>query len=104
MSSGDFRNNEKSTTSKKHELLNIYFYDENNKKTILKENITVHKGTIIDHSFLNIKELNKFFEKQIKKCCDEKILLSLHLKASMMKVSDPIIFGHMLRFILKISF
>ena len=52
MSSGDFRNNEKSYSSKKHELLNIYFYDENNKKTILKENITVHKGTIIDTSFL----------------------------------------------------
>ena len=97
MSSGDFRNNEKSNTSKKHELLNIYFYDENNKKTILKENITVHKGTIIDTSFLSIRELYKFFEKQLKNCVDEKILLSLHLKASMMKVSDPIIFGHMLK-------
>ena len=97
MSNGDFRNNEKSKTSKKHELLNIYFYDDDNKKTILKENITVHKGTIIDTSFLNIEKLHKFFEKQIKKCVDEKIILSLHLKASMMKVSDPIIFGHMLK-------
>ena len=101
MNIGDFRNNEKSLTSDKHELLNIYHYDSNNNKTILKENITFHKGAIIDCSYMSIAELQNFVEKEIKDCKKNNLLFSLHLKASMMKVSDPIIFGHVLKVFFK---
>ena len=101
MNIGDFRNNEKSLTSDKHELLNIYHYDSNNNKTILKENITFHKGAIIDCSYMSIAELQIFIEKEIKDCKKNNLLFSLHLKASMMKVSDPIIFGHVLKVFFK---
>ena len=101
MSKGDFRNNETSLTSNKHELLNIYHYNNEGKKTILKENITVHKDAIIDCSYLSIKELYKFLNEEIEKCKNENLLFSLHLKASMMKVSDPIIFGHVLKVFFK---
>ena len=101
MDEGDFRNNEISLTSDKHQLLNIYHYSKNGKKTILKENITVHEKAIIDCSYLNIKKLYDFLEKEIQECKKEDLLLSLHLKASMMKVSDPIIFGHVLKVFFK---
>ena len=101
MSEGDFKNNETSLTTDKHETLNIYHYDKNEKKSILKENITVHKKTIIDCSYLSINSLQNFIDNQIQECKDQNLLLSLHLKASMMKVSDPIIFGHVLKVFFK---
>ena len=101
MYQGDFRNNETSLTSDKHELLNIYHYNKNEKKSILKENITVHKKAIIDCSYMSISALQDFVEKQIRECKEKNMLLSLHLKASMMKVSDPIIFGHVLKVFFK---
>ena len=101
MHKGDFRNNETSLTSDKHELLNIYHYNKNEKKSILKENITVHKKAIIDCSYMSISALQDFVEKQIRECKEKNMLLSLHLKASMMKVSDPIIFGHVLKVFFK---
>ena len=101
MHKGDFRNNETSLTSDKHELLNIYHYNKNKKKSILKENITVHKKAIIDCSYMSISALQDFIDNQILECKEENMLLSLHLKASMMKVSDPIIFGHVLKVFFK---
>ncbi len=101
MHQGDFRNNETSLTSDKHELLNIYHYNKNEKKSILKENITVHKKAIIDCSYMSISALQDFVDKQIRECKEKNMLLSLHLKASMMKVSDPIIFGHVLKVFFK---
>ena len=101
MCEGDFRNNETSLTSDKHELLNIYHYNKNEKKGILKENITVHRKAIIDCSYMSISALQDFVEKQIRECKEKNMLLSLHLKASMMKVSDPIIFGHVLKVFFK---
>ena len=101
MHQGDFRNNETSLTSDKHELLNIYHYNKNEKKSILKENITVHKKAIIDCSYMSISALQDFIDKQIQECKEKNMLLSLHLKASMMKVSDPIIFGHVLKVFFK---
>lgn len=101
MQSGDFKNNETSLTSNKYELLNIYNYDSENKKTILKENITIHQGSIIDCSFMNIDKLQEFIENEISDCKTKDLLFSLHLKASMMKVSDPIIFGHVLKVFFK---
>ena len=101
MHQDDFRNNETSLTSDKHELLNIYHYNKNEKKSILKENITVHKKAIIDCSYMSISALQDFVDKQIRECKEKNMLLSLHLKASMMKVSDPIIFGHVLKVFFK---
>ena len=101
MHQGDFRNNETSLTSDKHELLNIYHYNKNEKKGILKENITVHRKAIIDCSYMSISALQDFVDKQIRECKEKNMLLSLHLKASMMKVSDPIIFGHVLKVFFK---
>ena len=101
MHKGDFRNNETSLTSDKHELLNIYHYNKNEKKSILKENITVHKKAIIDCSYMSISALQDFIDNQIQDCKEKNMLLSLHLKASMMKVSDPIIFGHVLKVFFK---
>ena len=101
MHKGDFRNNETSLTSDKHELLNIYHYNVNGKKSILKENITIHEKAIIDCSYLSISELQNFIKKEINDCKEKNMLLSLHLKASMMKVSDPIIFGHVLKVFFK---
>ena len=101
MKNGDFKNNEKSLISDRHELLNIYHYDSDNNKTILKENITIHKGAIIDCSFMSVKSLQKFIEQEIFDCKSKDLLFSLHLKASMMKVSDPIIFGHVLKVFFK---
>ena len=101
MHKGDFRNNETSLTSDRHELLNIYHYNKSEKKSILKENITIHKNAIIDCSFMSISELQDFIEKEIYDCKEKSMLLSLHLKASMMKVSDPIIFGHVLKVFFK---
>ena len=101
MSEGDFKNNETSLTTEKHEILNIYHYDKNKKKSILKENIKVHNKTIIDCSYLSINSLQNFIDNQIQECKDQNLLLSLHLKASMMKVSDPIIFGHVLKVFFK---
>ena len=101
MHKGDFRNNETSLTSDRHELLNIYHYNKREKKSILKENITIHKNAIIDCSFMSISELQDFIEKEICDCKEKSMLLSLHLKASMMKVSDPIIFGHVLKVFFK---
>ena len=68
---------------------------------MLKENITIHKNAIIDCSFMSISELQDFIEKEISDCKEKSMLLSLHLKASMMKVSDPIIFGHVLKVFFK---
>ena len=97
MEKGDFRNNETSLTTSKHEFLNIYHFDNFGKKSILKENISVHKNTVVDCSYLDIKKLYKFLEKEIDDCKEKNLLLSVHLKASMMKVSDPIIFGHTIK-------
>ena len=90
MSEGDFKNNEKSLTSTKHELLNIYHYNKQGKRTILKENITIHKNAIIDCSFMSINKLCDFTEKEILDCKDKNILLSLHLKASMLLRTLPV--------------
>lgn len=56
---------------------------------------------MIDSSFLSVKALQAFFEKEIQECADKKVMMSLHLKATMMKVSDPIIFGHCVKVFFK---
>ena len=101
MSSGDFRNNEKSITLKENTEVYISHVDVNGKQKILKNNFLIEKNEIIDVSVLNKKDLIEFIEKEIDDAKNSGILLSLHLKATMMKVSDPIIFGHVVKVFLK---
>ena len=101
MASGDFRNNEKSITLKENTEVYISHVDLDGKQKILKNNFLIEKNEIIDVSVLNKKNLIEFIEKEIDDAKNNGILLSLHLKATMMKVSDPIIFGHVVKVFLK---
>jgi isocitrate dehydrogenase len=96
MSSGDLRSNEKSTTITKETAGNstIEFTDKNGNKKALKEKLALIDGEIIDATVMSKKALRKFLEEQVKDAKDKGVLFSVHLKATMMKVSDPIIFGH----------
>ena len=93
MGSGDFASNEKSVTITKAGSLKIQFIDAS-EIMILKESIPVIDGEIIDGTVLSKKALLSFFEEQIADAKSKDVLFSLHMKATMMKVSDPIIFGH----------
>lgn len=94
MSSGDFRSNEKSLTLNEAKEVSIVLESANGSKTVLKEGIALQKGEIIDATVLSKSSLITFLQKEIKDAKEKDILLSFHLKATMMKVSDPIIFGH----------
>ena len=101
MKSGDFRNNEKSLTIKNKIDVCISHIDINGKEKILKNNLTIEKNEIIDASVLNKKDLLDFIENEIHDAKDNNLLLSIHLKATMMKVSDPILFGHVVKIFFK---
>ncbi len=94
MNQKDFYGTEKSITLGKEDVIKIEFVDPEGKVTVLKENLKLQKGEIIDAAVMNVKELRKFYAEQIEKAKKDNVLLSLHLKATMMKISDPIMFGH----------
>jgi len=94
MNGGDFRSNEKSITMSKASSVNIQFIDASENSTFLKKNLALLEGEIIDTTILSKKALVSFFQEQFKEAKEQNVLLSLHMKATMMKVSDPIIFGH----------
>jgi len=96
MEKGDLRSTEKSITLSKEDVGNakIIFEDESGDKKILKEKLPLIDKEIIDAAVLSKKELRLFLAEQIKDAKQKDILFSVHLKATMMKVSDPIIFGH----------
>ncbi|MDG2226225.1 MAG: NADP-dependent isocitrate dehydrogenase [Flavobacteriales bacterium] len=94
MNGGDFRSNEKSITVTDANSVKIEFIDGNGNTKILKDNLSLLAGEIIDASVLSKKALVSFFQDQFKDAKEKGVLLSLHMKATMMKVSDPIIFGH----------
>lgn len=94
MEHGDFKSNEKSITLKEATTINVVHTGTDGTKIILKENLPLLQGEIIDATVLSKKALLKFLEEQIRDAKDKGILFSLHMKATMMKVSDPIIFGH----------
>ena len=104
MSYGDFAHNEKSATIDTSTTVNIIHTDTLGKVTILKNSITLLKDEIIDATVMNKKALLEFLEREINDAKDKDVLLSLHMKATMMKVSDPIIFGHAVRTYFKILF
>ena len=94
MTSGDFCSNEKSTTMPADTEARIEFVDQSGNVTVLKEKLPLLAGEVIDATFMSKNALTKFFEEQIEDAKEQGILFSLHLKATMMKISDPIIFGH----------
>ncbi|SFS01941.1 isocitrate dehydrogenase [Agrococcus baldri] len=97
MSAGDFRANEQSVTMPADDTLQIRLVGTDGETTVLKDGLTVLEGEIVDATFMSAKALDAFLVEQVKRARDEHVLFSAHLKATMMKVSDPIIFGHVVR-------
>jgi isocitrate dehydrogenase len=93
MEGGDFYGSEKSVTVSDATDVKIEFIDQNGNATVLKASTPLKAGEIIDTSVMNLKALKIFVTKTIQEAKEQNLLLSLHLKATMMKVSDPIIFG-----------
>lgn len=93
MKHGDFAHNEKSITLEKATNINIIHIANDGSKTVLKKNLSILSKEIIDATVMSKKALLSFLEEQISDANKQNILLSLHMKATMMKVSDPIIFG-----------
>ena len=94
MKSGDFYGSEKSSIIDKDCSVSIEFIDETGNKKVLKESLSLLQGEVIDASVMKRAELRSFLSEQLKEASSEDVLFSLHMKATMMKVSDPIIFGH----------
>jgi isocitrate dehydrogenase len=94
MAAGDFYGNEKSVVVEKDDVLTIEFTGAEGKSGVLKRGVSVSRGEIVDGTFMSIKSLREFFCEQIDDAKKQDILFSLHMKATMMKVSDPVIFGH----------
>ncbi len=94
MSGGDFCGSEKSVTVDKAGSFRIEFISNEGKATVLKEKSSFKAGEVIDASVMSRRALRKYFEEQIEDSKKRGVLFSLHLKATMMKVSDPIMFGH----------
>ena len=96
MSDNDFFSNEKSITVSSNQAggAQIEFIDDVGVKTVLKRAIALQEGEIIDSTFMSIKALRSFLKNEIKDAKQTGLLFSLHIKATMMKVADPIIFGH----------
>lgn len=97
MGADDFRSNEKSVTMPADDTLTIEFTGEDGKTTVLKEGLKVLAGEVVDGTFMSAKALDAFLAEQVKRAKEEGILFSAHLKATMMKVSDPVIFGHVVK-------
>ncbi len=94
MTRGDFYASERSVVIDQPGEIRIEFIDPQSNVTVLKEHTTVNAGDTIDAAVMSCRELRSFFEQEIDDAKETGILLSLHLKATMMKVSDPIMFGH----------
>ncbi len=101
MKEGDFYSNEKSLTLDSAGSVKIELTDSSGNKKVLKDDLKVLKGEIIDASVMSKKALIKFLETQIADAKEKDVLFSLHLKATMMKVSDPIIFGYTVKVFFK---
>ena len=94
MNGGDFFANEKSKTIKESTSAKIEFVAADGNSTLLKDNLSLEASEIVDATFMSNKALDRFLDQQIQDAKKQGVLFSLHLKATMMKVSDPVIFGH----------
>ncbi len=97
MGAGDFAHNEQSVTNASATKVSIIHTNKDGKQTVLKENIALLEGEIFDATVMSVSALKSFLKTQIEDAKASGVLLSLHMKATMMKVSDPIIFGHAVR-------
>ncbi|EEP61120.1 NADP-dependent isocitrate dehydrogenase [Sulfurihydrogenibium yellowstonense] len=97
MTGGDFYENEKSITIKKDTTLRYEFVNKNGEVKVLKEGVKVSVGDVVDGTFLSRRKLKEFYEKVIELAKEDDILFSLHVKATMMRVSDPVLFGDAIR-------
>ena len=94
MSSGDFYGSEQSIAIPKDTTVRIEFVDSSGESRILKDELALLEGEVIDASVMNRNALRSFLAEQLDEAVEQNVLFSLHMKATMMKVSDPIIFGH----------
>ncbi|PYY51742.1 NADP-dependent isocitrate dehydrogenase [Curtobacterium sp. MCBD17_023] len=93
----DFRSNEKTWVAPAEDTLTITYVAQDGTEQTLGQPIPVLAGEVVDGTVLHVAALEAFLRKQIQRAADEDVLFSVHLKATMMKVSDPIIFGHVIR-------
>lgn len=103
MESGDFYESEQSKVIPEATSVSIVLETPSGSK-VLKESVKLDDGEVIDASYMNIKALQDFYEAEIEDAKENDILLSLHLKATMMRVSDPVFFGHCVRVFFKDAF
>lgn len=94
MTNDDFAHNEKSVTVFEDGNFRIEHVNEDMEVTVLKSRTPIQKGDILDGTFMSVKALRTFLQEQIQAAKEQNVLFSIHMKATMMKVSDPIIFGH----------
>ncbi|MEE2835084.1 MAG: NADP-dependent isocitrate dehydrogenase [Myxococcota bacterium] len=97
MTSGDFRHNERSVTVEAATTVRIEHCAADGSVTLLKGDLALQAGEIIDGTFMSVSALKRFLAEQVADAKAQGVLFSLHMKATMMKVSDPIIFGHAVR-------
>ncbi|RLL68845.1 NADP-dependent isocitrate dehydrogenase [Streptomyces sp. Z26] len=97
MTADDFRSTEKSVVVKEDGSLRIELVGDDGSTTVLRESVPVQAGEVVDAAVLRVAALREFLTAQIARAKAEGVLFSVHLKATMMKVSDPIIFGHVVR-------
>ena len=101
MSGGDFFSNETSATLKAATKAKIVLQGADGSETVLKDGLSYPAGTVVDATFMSARALSEFLDAEIARTKENGTLFSLHMKATMMKVSDPIIFGHAVRAWLK---
>ncbi|MFD7556890.1 MULTISPECIES: NADP-dependent isocitrate dehydrogenase [unclassified Streptomyces] len=104
MGQNDFRSTEKSATIAEAGTLRIEYVDADGATTVLRESVPVLAGEVVDASVMHVDALRTFLNDQIERAKAEDVLFSVHLKATMMKVSDPIVFGHVVRAFLPKTF
>ena len=97
MDDHDFRHNEKSVIIPADDVLTIKLVGADGTETVLKSDLKVLAGEVIDGTFMSAKALDQFLAAQVARAKKEGVLFSTHLKATMMKVSDPVLFGHVVR-------
>jgi isocitrate dehydrogenase len=97
MGHDDFRSNEQSVVIAADDTLSIVHVGADGQETVLKEGLAVLEGEVVDATFMSAAHLDEFLEEQVARAKADGVLFSAHLKATMMKVSDPIIFGHVVR-------
>ena len=97
MEANDFRHNEQSVIMPAADVLTIKHVAADGTETVLRDNLKVLAGEVVDGTFMSAKALDEFLAAQVAKAAATGVLFSTHLKATMMKVSDPVIFGHVVR-------